>query len=221
MNTVSTAEMQALDQRAQKEFGIPALLLMENAGRGVAELVFEMKRGRKIIVLAGKGNNGGDGFVAARHLHNKGFEVQVLLLAAPQDLKGDAALNFEILSRMKIPVTVFEKEMPPDFFLKLFKKADLIIDALFGIGLRAEISGVAAQVIAELNPSGRRVIAVDIPSGLDADTGKPRGIAVKATATACMGVIKKGLLASDGPKYAGKISVIDIGLPRELTEKVK
>ena len=228
MKAVTAEEMRALDRRATEEFGIPSLLLMENAGRGIADLICSLSF-PKIIIFSGKGNNGGDGFVAARHLHNRGLQVKVLLLADPAQLKGDAALNFEIISKMKIPVVILMPEVDPKGLLrgeshKILRSAqeamlrdamtaDLIVDALFGTGLRAPLEGLEALAVQAMNQPGCRVLAVDIPSGIDSDTGEVRGIAVKAEMTAALGLAKQGLLRGEGPRHAGEIRLLDIGLP--------
>lgn len=209
MKTVTREEMLALDRRATAEFGIPSLLLMENAGRGVAEVVAGFGDGsfKKMVIFAGKGNNGGDGFVAARHLHNRGFLVDVFLIADPQHLQGDAALNYEILLKMKVPFI--------SHFEDLHQK-EMIVDALFGIGLRAPVEGLHAAAVQAINQSGLPVVAVDIPSGLDSNAGQVQGVAVKASVTAALGAVKQGLLCGQGPAYSGKICVVDIGLPKDL-----
>ncbi len=228
MKTVTRDEMRALDRRASEEFGIPSLLLMENAGRGVADLALserfsENRSEGTIVVFCGKGNNGGDGLVAARHLYNRGFAMKVLLFAGPQTLKGDAAVNFQIISKMKIPCVILsEAKDLARFFAPngaqndILASSDLIIDALFGVGLHAPLEGMDAKAVDAINQSGRRVLAVDIPSGLDADTGEVRGVAVKASITATLGAVKQGLLRGAGPLHAGKICVVDISLPKEL-----
>ena len=225
--------MQAIDRRAAEEFGIPSLLLMENAGRGVAEIVSEIassasrpprndviasgaKQSQSILIFCGKGNNGGDGLVAARHLHNRGFHVHVLLLANLDELKNDAAVNFSIVQRMKIPVQTILVEKDLAKIPESLQKSDFVVDALFGIGLRSELEEPFSSAVEAINDSRKKVIAVDIPSGLDADTGQVLGIAVNATATATLGLPKKGLVEREGPLYSGQITVVDIGLPREL-----
>lgn len=216
MKTVTARQMQELDQRAIREYGIPSLLLMENAGRGVAELIFHHFKGRKVTVFAGKGNNGGDGLVAARHLHNRGFSVYVLLFAQPENLKDDPAVNFRIISKMKIPYLVVEENSTISDFLPAVEKTDVIIDALFGVGLERPVGGIYIEAVKAINQAGRNVVAIDLPSGLNSDTGEILGAAVKASLTATLGIPKQGLFQGEGPKLAGKICVVDIGLPKEL-----
>ncbi|MBI3313297.1 MAG: NAD(P)H-hydrate epimerase [Candidatus Omnitrophica bacterium] len=213
---VTASQMKEIDRRAIEEFAIPSLLLMENAGRGIAELIFHRFKGRQITIFAGKGNNGGDGLVAARHLHNRGFSVYVLLFAKPENLKDDPALNFKILSKMKIPYLVVEDSATAQDFLPAVERTDIILDALFGVGLERPVTGVYAEAIQAINQAGRNVIAADIPSGLHSDTGEVLGIAVKAAMTATLGIPKQGLFSGQGPSFAGKVAVIDIGLPKNL-----
>jgi NAD(P)H-hydrate epimerase len=221
MRTVTASEMQALDQMAIHEYAIPSLLLMENAGRGVADIISrEAKQLRpssfKSLILCGKGNNGGDGLVAARHLANRGFGVEIVLFVNPANLKEDPAVNFSIVSRMKIPFfLVLEKGDVAGLRTRL-QDADFVIDALFGVGLKAPLTDIFLDTVYTLNGSGKKVISVDIPSGLDADTGRVLGAAVKAAVTATLALPKKGLYEREGPIYAGEIQVVDIGLPREI-----
>ncbi len=214
MKTVTSEEMRALDRKASEEFGIPSLLLMENAARGTADVVSAELPSGSITVFAGKGNNGGDGFAAARHLHNRGFKVNVLLLADSKNLKGDASLNFQIISKMKIPVTEIRDSAAEKEISVFISEADLIVDALFGTGLRSALEGIYLSAVQAINRSGKRVISIDIPSGLDSDTGEVRSAAVKASATAVLGIMKKGLLTGRGPECTGKLYVVDISIPR-------
>lgn len=219
MRTLTAAQMQALDQKAIRDYGIPSLLLMENAGRGVAEIIFQTTKGKQVLIFAGKGNNGGDGLVAARHLFNRDYAVKVLLFAEPDRLKEDAAVNFKIVSRMGIPCEWVSEKTPEAALLASAMNADVLIDALFGVGLNAEITGIYRKAIEAINQSGRTVLAVDIPSGLNADTGEILGCAVKARVTATLGCPKQGLFQGRGPEYSGKICVVDISLPRQEIQR--
>ena len=237
-----------LDRRAIEDFGIPGLLLMENAGRGAAEfgrdllmehmpadrdaravmhgdirrLRHELLAGVGICVLAGPGNNGGDGFVIARHLHNMGADVVILLLtdrAAFRD-GSDAAVMLGICERMGImirPAVTADALRDNDGFVH---SADMIVDAMFGTGLRRELAEpyvTGVQLCIEASEIGKVVLAVDIPSGLCADTGRVLGEkAVPATATATFGTLKTGLVNGAGPDHVGEIALVEIGLPREL-----
>src|SRR5262249_6738255 len=173
------------DRRASEEFGVPGVVLMENAGRGVAVQMrkYNPKR-RRVVVCCGKGNNGGDGFVVARHLDNFGWPVKILLFAKPSELNGDAAVMFEIVKRSGvaleyIPLDGLRTEDHLNEELTMFDDGWLV-DALFGTGLSGTVREPFARVIAAMNASPAPVLAVDIPSGLDCDTGQPLGITVRA-----------------------------------------
>src|SRR5436305_4947648 len=187
MKTVSTEEMRSIDRassdRATSErFGVPSLTLMENAGTAVADYVLaEHPTARRIVVFCGKGNNGGDGFVAARRLHQKGKTVQVILLSDPAELRGDAAAMYGKLPVAAIVVRSSE-ELSTDR-VRLSLPADLYLDAILGTGFKPPVTGLYADAIQILNKSQPPVIAVDIPSGADADaTGPQQGIIARAEA---------------------------------------
>jgi ADP-dependent NAD(P)H-hydrate dehydratase / NAD(P)H-hydrate epimerase len=184
---------------------------MENAGKAVSALILKkypnMKR---ILIFCGKGSNGGDGFVIARHLWNAFKEASVVLLSDVHDLKGDALANYQALPHRRMKIFSFSEFIASD----LLVKSDLIVDALFGIGLNADVCGEYRQAIELINSSNKPVVAVDIPSGLHADTGTILGAAVKANVTVTIGFMKAGMIIQDGPQQCGEISIIDIGLPR-------
>ena len=212
MKIVSTAEMRAIDKSTSEHFGVPSLTLMENAGAAVAEHVLEQHRAaRRIVVFCGKGNNGGDGFVAARRLHQKGKTVQVILLADPVELRGDAGVMYA-----KLPVAAIvvhsSGELKSDR-VRLSLPADLYLDAILGTGFKPPVSGLYADAIAILNAAEAPVIAVDIPSGADADAMAPQsGIIARAdsivTFTAARTVHVFSLL-TNGPTYVAPIGSPD------------
>jgi NAD(P)H-hydrate epimerase len=211
MITVTAKQMKKLDERAIMKFGIPALCLMENAGRAVADEAWAMlgkSRKAKVLILCGAGNNGGDGFVAARHLLNKGLKPVVLFSGDVLRMKEPAAVNLEALRRLKIRLLKATAGV-----LTSLARYDLIIDAFYGIGLSSDLQGLCRRVVEAVNASGVPVLAVDIPSGLDATTGKVRGVSVKAKRTVTFACAKKGLLSADGPRHSGKVVVHDIGIP--------
>ncbi len=218
MKKVTASEMQAIDRKAIEDYGIPSLLLMENAGRGVAELIYSLlPRGSRATVLVGKGNNGGDGLVAARHLHNRGFQVFILTLAPVASLKADAAANAAIVQRMKIPMLEVTESTPRETLIAAVRKSDVVVDAIFGVGLQRAPEGLFKTGIEIINEAaGPRVVAIDVPSGLNADTGEILDVAVRASHTATLALPKKGLFEKDGPECAGRIGVFHIGIPREL-----
>ncbi|MCS6911533.1 MAG: NAD(P)H-hydrate epimerase, partial [Anaerolineales bacterium] len=160
---LSRAQVRELDRRAIEEFGVPGVVLMENAGRGAAELLVRLGARGPVVIACGKGNNGGDGLVIARHLDNRGVGVQVLLLADPAELSGDAATNFRIVQRSGLAVRVWPGAGE---LAAALAGADWVVDALFGTGLRGPVPAPWAEAIAAINAAGRPVLAVDIPSGL-------------------------------------------------------
>lgn len=214
MRAVSTRQMQRMDSLAIHRFGIPSIILMENAGRGIAELARGMTGPRKrVLVICGKGNNGGDGLVAARHLTNRGFQTEVVLLARVRDLKDDPKINFNILKRMRVPMRMITSVEKIGEVYGLIKRSQLLIDAIFGIGLKRPVDGLIYAVIQAMNDSKKDILAVDIPSGLNSDTGEALGIAVRAQATGTLEAPKRGLFRGAGPKHSGKITVLDISIP--------
>ncbi len=214
MKTVTAAEMQEIDRKATELFGIPAILLMENAGRSGADFISKRSsKAGKAVIFCGKGNNGGDGLVIARHLTNRGWKISVYLLGDPAKLKPGPLVNYQIVLKMGIPIFVIRS---PDDFLEInavLDSADLIIDALFGIGVSRPLSEPYVTAIKDINQSKVPVYAIDIPSGLNADTGGVCGAAVRATFTLALGFSKTGLYLADGPRFSGEIEILDIGLP--------
>ena len=218
MKGIRVAEMRRLDEAATREYAIPSLLLMENAGRSVCDLVSREYEPCKVLVLIGKGNNGGDGLVVARHLANRGYKVEVALLEDPSKFKADPLLNFTMVRKMKIPRMQISETATEEEVLTLCRKADLVMDAIFGIGLNSPVGGVFETVIRALNKSGKPVVSLDVPSGLDGDTGWVHGVAVKAAWTVALALPKAGFYENEGPQHTGEIEVVDIGLPRELLQ---
>jgi NAD(P)H-hydrate epimerase len=211
---LTRAQVREVDRRAIEEYGVPGVVLMENAGRGAADLLIRLGINGPVIICAGKGNNGGDGFVIARHLDNCGIAVHVLLFTRPEDLTGDAAINFHILQRSGLSITVC---MPP-LDLKAVERhlapAAWIVDALFGTGLSGPVRPPYDRVITAINASGRPVLAVDLPSGLDCDTGLSLGATVRAAHTATFVAEKIGFTETAARQWLGEVHVIDIGAPR-------
>jgi NAD(P)H-hydrate epimerase len=187
---------------------------MENAGLRTFDVVFGMLEelgGSKVLVICGRGNNGGDGFVVARHLHQAGVEVLVLLIGKTDDVKGDALVNLQIALKSGIPVEeVSDIEQAED----ALRECDLVVDAIFGTGIRGEITGLPGEIIDAVNDSGLPVVAVDLPSGLDADTGRIGGRCIDAVATVTFGLPKIGLATYPGAMYVGHVSVAEIGIPQ-------
>jgi len=172
----------------------------------------------KVAILCGKGNNGGDGFVVARHLHNHSISVYVFLVAKISDIlkDGDAGTNLQILLNMKIPVKEILDIPGVNSILKELNGYNILADALFGTGLSGDVREPFKTLISGVNNLNKPTLSVDIPSGLDCNTGKFLGAAIKATKTVTFAVAKKGFYLNDGPSYTGKVIVSDIGIPKEL-----
>jgi hydroxyethylthiazole kinase-like uncharacterized protein yjeF len=222
------ASLRELDRRAVEEYHIPILVLMENAGRAVAEAVQRrLKRGggKKALILAGPGNNGGDGLAASRHLHNAGVGVTVLLAAMREQFKDAAAAQLAIVDAMKLSVeAVAAGHAELRDWVVESAPGDLMVDAIFGTGVSRAVEGLAAEVIAAANGAGRGIVAVDIPSGMDCDSGGPaggggaEGAVIHAAETVSFCGAKKGF--AGGKKFTGKVTVADIGVPRELVREL-
>jgi hydroxyethylthiazole kinase-like uncharacterized protein yjeF len=213
MKIVTAAEMRAIDRATSERFGVPSLTLMENAGAAVADHVLAHHGAvRRVVVICGKGNNGGDGFVAARRLHQKGKTVQVILLANPAELKGDAAIMFGKLPVAALVVTARE-DLTSDR-VRLSLPADLYLDAILGTGFKPPVRGLYADAIAIMNAGQVPVIALDIPSGADADAmGSQQGVIARANSIITFTAARPAhvfSLLSDGPTY-----VAGIGSPEE------
>jgi hydroxyethylthiazole kinase-like uncharacterized protein yjeF len=224
MKVATAEEMQELDRKAIETYRIPGIVLMENAGRGAAEVIsnfFPEIHKKKVAIIAGKGNNGGDGFVIARYLLNQGIYVRVYLLTDPKGLRGDAETNFSIFHRIKGEVVSVPSSKDYIKVKRDLEKFDILVDGIFGTGLDAEVRGYYREVIDHLNTLQRPIVAIDIPSGLDADTGKPLGTAIRASLTITFGLPKIGHLIPPGLDYVGKVKVIDIGIPKRLVEEEK
>ena len=214
MKVLSPARMAKYDEYAINTWGIPSAVLMENAGRATYRLTRQqyLSPGNRVIVLCGRGNNGGDGFVIARYALRDGFPVKVFLLCKTSDLKGDAALNMNLYGSAG-GETVEVDDRNVGLLEEGLKGADLIVDAIFGTGLSKPVEGKEAKAIDYVNRSGRWVISVDIPSGIDGTTGMPLGAAVKAMHTFTYGYPKMGQLFYPGAYHAGRLTVVDISLP--------
>jgi NAD(P)H-hydrate epimerase len=212
---LTRAQVRDVDRRAIEHYHVPGIVLMENAARGAADVAWEMVRrmpGALVDVICGGGNNGGDGFAIARHLHNRGAWASVILAADPGKVTGDAQVNARILQAMKITF------VPPEDAERQLKRgnSELLIDALFGTGLQQAPREPAARVIQAMNAKGLPILAVDLPSGLDCDTGEPLGPdCVRATRTVTFVAEKSGFANPASRPYTGEITVADIGCPRE------
>jgi NAD(P)H-hydrate epimerase len=225
MYLVTASEMKAMDGQTIESFGIPGRVLMESAGRGACRFFLDQMKiqaggCQTVGVMAGRGNNGGDGFVMARYLARSGLAVKVYLLGKAGQLKGDAAANHALLEPLGISVA----EIPdPERFAKVqstFASIHCWIDAILGTGITSEVKGYYARVIEMLNRQQRPIFAVDVPSGLDADTGQVLGTCIQADATATFGFSKIGHWVQPGASLTGRLAIVDIGIPRHICEAV-
>lgn len=220
MKVATAKEMQVIDNKTIYEYGIPGIVLMENAAIQVVKEV-EARYGdlskKRITIVAGKGNNGGDGLAIARHLMNKGSTVSVYLLAEGSSVKGDAQINLKIFKKMGGEIYDVSS-----FDLKALKGAalhsNIIVDAIFGTGLSTDVKGLHADVISLINSIGKPIVSVDIPSGISADTGKLLGVAIKADMTVTFALPKIGLLVYPGAGYVGDLKIVDISIPKGISE---
>jgi len=221
MLVVTAKEMRELDRLTIEKYGVPSLTLMERAGEGLSRYLIEryskaVKKG--VLVVAGRGNNGGDGLVVARHLKKKRIPCEVVLLAPREDLSSDAAENLKAYLKIRGKVTCLEgRDLAP--LSGKFKDHGILVDAILGTGLGKEVRGLYADVIEAMNACGLPIVAVDMPSGLDTDLGRPLGVAVQAESTVTFGYPKLGQLVHPGPAYVGELAVVDIGIePKAVAE---
>lgn len=217
MKFVTAKAMQQIDKEATERYEIPTVILMENAAISSAFCVLRMLKvgQRNVILFCGQGNNGGDGFACARHLINRGLKVKIYFTGKKEKLSSEAKTNYKILRKLG------QKILQPKLSLlnKELNDTDLIVDALLGIGLKDKVGRPLYCLIELINSSKKPTLSLDIPSGLDATSGKVHGIAVKATRTVAFGLVKKGFLNPRAKEYIGELTIGDIGLPRQLLFK--
>jgi NAD(P)H-hydrate epimerase len=216
MRILTADQMREADRRTIEDLGIPSLVLMENAGRQVVaamEGFFQDLSDHRVAVICGKGNNGGDGFVVARTLHQRGVDVSVFVVGQVAEIKGDARVNIEILGRLGITVVEIGDEGQWDLHFSEISDRDVIVDAMFGTGLRAALSGIYETIIADINGSSIPVVSIDIPSGLSADTHEVIGDCVDATVTVTLGAPKLPLILPPAEEKSGEVVIADIGIP--------
>jgi hydroxyethylthiazole kinase-like uncharacterized protein yjeF len=216
---ISRDEARAFDAWAINELGVSGIVLMENAGRSCAQFIIETLskiKKPKVCIFCGTGNNGGDGFVIARHLLNAGFAVTVVVCGNIAKIRGDARINFDILTGLGLKIERLDMESAADGFdarvTKLANEANMIIDAIFGTGLMGALRDEYKQLIESINELGCPILSVDIPSGLDCDTGLPLGTAIKANCTVTFVAVKKGFAFENARPYTGDIFIASIGV---------
>lgn len=222
---LTRAQSRAVDAIAMRDYGMLGLVLMENAGRGAAEVIYQFVQSREevkgwpIVICCGKGNNGGDGFVIARHLANGGLEPLVLLWTDPGELTGDAAANYAILEKMRAPIVRLGEAGWDDALAAIPRGKAIVIDALLGTGAIGAPRPPYDEAIAWINALNATVFAIDLPSGLDAENGEPSGDTVRAAFTLTFVSQKTGFASPMARPYLGEVRVLDIGAPRAAIEK--
>jgi len=257
MLAVTAAQMRKIEELSINDYGVPGIVLMENAAIRVAEEVISVMAKNagsvlarlKTVLFAGQGNNGGDAFAVARHICNKGFEAKVFIIGDSSEISGDASTNLEIIKKMGLDITEYGpikavsplipgaaggmgNSYTPDgmatgpvgFIERVdaaIDAADIILDGIFGTGFKGLITGVAANVVNRINASGKMVISIDMPSGLNADTGKVEGPCVSAMKTVTFGLPKIGLVVHPGCEYAGQLVVADISIPSGVVDQLR
>ena len=223
MYLVTANEMQEMDRRTIEDFGIPGMVLMENAGRGATRFFlkqFPDIENQRVGVIAGRGNNGGDGYVMARYLKQKGAHVKVYLLAAADSVQGDAATNLQFLKPLDVPIVEIPDKASFSKHRSEMAGLDVWIDAILGTGLKSDVKGFFKAVIEFINGLNKPVFAVDIPSGLNSDTGQVCGTCIRAIATSTFAFAKTGHVIHPGTQYTGALDIVDIGIPSPIVEEV-
>jgi len=223
MRIVTADVMRELDRRTIEDLGIPGAVLMENAGRGASSVLLEQfdewDRG-PVSIVCGAGNNGGDGFVVARCLYERRIPVRVYTLVPPERVQGDAELFFRVMQRLDIPCRILREEDMDREIIDAWRASSCIVDAVFGTGLARAVQGRYARAIENIGQAGRPVLALDIPSGIHADTGQVLGTAVRASWTATFGLPKRGLYLFPGASHAGTVRCVPIGIPRSYVAEI-
>ena len=221
MKMVTAAQMRNIDRWAVKEFGIPGPVLMENAATSVMaemESFFDGLAGMKVGIVCGKGNNGGDGMALARRLMIRGVPVRVALLASFGTVTGEAKVNLSILRKTGVEIL---EHASTGAIADVVAWSDILVDALIGVGLSTALTGTYAFAVEMMNASGKPLVAVDIPTGINADTGDVMGSAIRADLTVTFALLKRGLALYPGAQHAGTVRIADIGIPSEVMEKEK
>jgi NAD(P)H-hydrate epimerase len=218
MLTLTCGQVRLIDQLAAEQYAMPTIILMENASANAAQIIgqeFSRLPTRTAAIFCGPGNNGGDGFAIARHLHNAGWSVQIVLSTTSEKLKGDALINYTIATKMDLAIN------PPERADEILSKADIVIDALLGTGTTGRPRPPIDTLIKKINAAGKPVVAIDIPSGLDCVEKKPSEPTIHAAHTITFVAAKNFFSSPDVEPYLGKLHVAQIGVPSELIEQVQ
>jgi hydroxyethylthiazole kinase-like uncharacterized protein yjeF len=223
MKIVNAAQMKKIDHTAINEYNIPGIILMENAGLSVLEEVLESlrsKENQKVAIVCGRGNNGGDGYVVARHLFNRGVDVEVFIIGSPEKIMGDAGINYNILRKLDVKISYLLKDEDLNRFRDSLAQCDIIVDSIFGTGLTRDVDELFKKVIHIMNGAQKGIISIDIPSGVGADDGRIYGAAIKANKTITFQLPKIGNYNYPGAEYTGELKIKDIGIPKEIIDKM-
>ena len=226
MDSLTRDEVRAIDRAAIGELGIPGVILMENAGRNCADAIegflVEFPGGKSTLsaaIVTGPGNNGGDGYVIARHLAMRGFRVVTFIICPAEKISGDASVNLRAITALKQDIRFLTPEQLAGLSASL-AEFDVVIDAIGGTGIRGPLRGDAAIAVEQINAAGRAVVAVDIPTGLDCDTGQTDGPVVRADLTVTFVAAKRGFDLGVAGEYTGAVVVADIGIPADLVRSI-
>src|SRR5688572_29692212 len=224
MRILTAAQMREADRFTIEDLGIPSLVLMENAGRQVVaamEAAYEEQLGGRVGVLCGRGNNGGDGFVVARTLLQRGVDTAVFVIGALADVRGDARTNLDILGRLGVTVVEIGDEQTWELHFSEISECTLLVDAIFGTGLKSPVAGMLETVIADVNASDIPIVSIDLPSGMSADTPHLPGDCVDAAMTVTLAAPKLPLVLPPAEARAGDVVIADIGIPYEVIDGVE
>ena len=224
MRVLNTQQMREADRRTIDEVGIPSIVLMENAGRqavAAMEAAFEELPTMHVGVMCGRGNNGGDGFVVARTLIQRGIEISVFLLGSVAEVRGDARTNLEVLGRIGLTVVEITNAQEWELHFSEISQCDLLVDAILGTGFRGQLNGLLETVVADLNGLGVPIVAIDLPTGLSADTPQVEGEAIEASMTITLGAPKIPLILPPADTYSGDLVIADIGIPLPILDDVE
>jgi hydroxyethylthiazole kinase-like uncharacterized protein yjeF len=224
MRVLNTQQMREADRRTIDEVGIPAIVLMENAGRqtvAAMEAAFEDLPTSHVGVLCGRGNNGGDGFVVARTLVQRGVETSVFLLGSVADVRGDARTNLEVLGRIGLTVVEITNAQEWELHFSEISRCEVLVDAILGTGFHGQLSGLLETVVADVNGLGVPVVAIDLPTGVSADSADVEGEAIEATMTVTLAAPKLPLVLPPADSHSGDLVIADIGIPLPLLDDVE
>ncbi len=224
MRILNAAQMREADRFTIEEIGIPSLVLMENAGRQVVaamEAAYEARLNGRVAVLCGRGNNGGDGFVVARTLMQRGIDASVFVIGSLSEVRGDAKTNLDILGRLGVTVVEIGDEQSWELHFSEIAQCTLIVDAIFGTGLKSALGGMMETIVADINASSIPIISIDLPSGLSADTPHVIGDCIDASMTVTLAAPKLPLVLPPGEEHAGDVVIADIGIPHEVIDGVE